>query len=346
MIARYREPGVSRAHGESGSITGAPPRSIARRMGRVVLLSDRRPVRSAPEDPALDRVLGGKILAVAFQPIATRIRDRDGLSHWQITGVEALVRAYGDRAVPVRPEKFLPLLERAGLMHRLFLFVLAEGLASARIWEKETGARLRLSLNLHAAALLDDALPRFLLGVLQAASFNPARLTLELTEGAPILDLRHAAQNLKALRSSGVRVALDDFGAGFSTRTRLEWLECDELKIDRILVRDLERFEEQRCVVESLIALAHDHGMSACAEGVESGASLDVLGDLGCDRAQGYLIGRPVPAGELQQLIQTLGVRPAARSSAPERQMAFPEFGMEGVRSADCDTSAAVETCA
>jgi EAL domain-containing protein (putative c-di-GMP-specific phosphodiesterase class I) len=311
--------------------------AVPRRLGRVVVLSEGRVRHPGSWDPALDRVLAGRTLAVAFQPIVQRRRATDGRSRWDIVGAEALVRAHAERGSVLRPDKLLPIVERAGLMHRLFLFVLAEGLASARTWERQIGARLELSVNLHAAALLDDALPQFLLGLLDASDFAPSRLTLELTETTPISDLQHAAKNLRALRRSGVRVALDDFGAGFSTTTRLAWLECDELKIDKALVHGLERSEEQRCVVEHLVSLAHENGMSACAEGVETDAALRLLGAFGCDRAQGFLIARPQPAAEVQDLVHKWRSTGDIWAAPQELQMTLPGLGLETDYDYDCD---------
>ena len=298
--------------------------AVPRRLGRVVVLSEGRPRGSDRWDPALERVLAGRQLNVAFQPILKRHAPADGAARWRIASAEALIRASDGRGGSLRPDKLLPLIERAGLMHRLFLFVLSEALSAARGWERDAVARLGLSINLHVGALLDDALPNFLLGLLDAADFEPHRLTLELTESAPIEDLQHAAANLQRLRRAGVRAALDDFGAGFSTTTRLAWLECDELKIDRALVQGLERSDEQRCVVEHLIALAHSHGMSACAEGVETDAALRLLGAYGCDRAQGYLIAKPQPSEALPAAIRDWQQRSGSWQPEGSKQLSLP----------------------
>ena len=320
--------------------------AVPRRLGRVIVLSEGRPRRGASWDPALDRVLAGRTLSVAFQPILDQRRLDDGTTRWKIASTEALVRARGERGSMLRPDKFLPLIERAGLMHRLFLFVLAEALAAARGWERDAGIRLELAINLHVAALLDDALPNFLLGLLDAADFAPRRLTLELTESAPIADLQHAAANLRLLRASGVRVALDDFGAGFSTTTRLAWLECDELKIDRSLVQGLERSDEQRYVVEHLITLAHEHGMTACAEGVETEAALRLLGAFGCDRVQGYLFARPQAAEALPTIVRDLQIRGDTWHPPTATQLPLPglfadsDLGFESIKPMTADARA------
>ena len=300
-----------------------------RRLGRVVLLSERRAAKAATWGPELDRMLAGRTLGVAFQPILRRLSSGAHDSRWRIAGTEALLRARADRRPALRPDKLLPVIARAGLMHRVFQFVLAETLAATRTWEREAGLRLDLSVNLHATALLDNDLPRFLLELLDAVECTPQRLTLELTESAPIADLQRAAANARLLRRSGVRLALDDFGVGFSTATRLAWIECDELKIDRAVVRGMEHCEEQCYLVEHLLTLAHAHGMTACAEGVETEAALQMLGALGCDRVQGYLIARPVEAHVIPALTREWCARGAVWRPSGSVQMSLPGLAVD-----------------
>jgi EAL domain-containing protein (putative c-di-GMP-specific phosphodiesterase class I) len=299
---------------------------MPRRLGRVVVLSERRGLRPNAAGSALDDLLGGRSLGVCYQPILARRVGADGIGRWRIDGAEALVRA-GDGGTVLRPAQFLPEVERAGLMASLFQFVLAEALSAMLEWQRDYGLTLGVGVNLHTAALLDDTLPGLLEGLLDATGVAPSRLTLELTEHAPIADLRHAAANLRRLRRVGLRAALDDFGAGFSTATRLAWLECDELKIDRALVQGLEHSDEQRCVVESLIELAHGRGMSACAEGVETHAALRLLSAFGCDRMQGFVVARPSPAAAFVERAREWEARALFTGVAEDRQLPLPGIG-------------------
>ncbi len=298
-------------------------RRMPRRLGRVVVLSERRGQRGHGSIAAIDNLLGGRALSVCYQPILARHVGSDGIGLWRIAAAEALVRA-GDGGSSLRPAQFLPEVERAGLMPSLFQFVLAEALAALLEWQRDHGLAVGMGINLHTGALLDDALPGLLSGLLSAAGVEPSRLTLELTELAPLADLERAAANLRRLRAAGLRTALDDFGAGLSTAQRLAWLACDELKIDRALVRDLEHSDEQRCVVESLIGLAHARGMAACAEGVESLAALRLLGAFGCDRVQGFLVARPVPAGAFVACAREWQARALFTGAAEDRLLPAP----------------------
>jgi diguanylate cyclase len=308
--------------GGDGGVSGRP-----RRLGRVVVLSQRPVPPARAPGSSLERVLDGRALEVHYQPILARRVGADGIGHWRIDGAEALVRAGGGAGPLLHPARFLPAIERAGLMAPLFQFVLAESLAAMLEWQRGFGLTLGVGVNLHCAALQDDALPELLAGLLAATGVAPARLTLELTESEPIADRRRAAANLQRLRRAGLRAALDDFGAGFSTATRLAWLECDELKIDRALVQGLEHSDEQRCVVESLIELAHGRGMSACAEGVETHAALRLLGAFGCDRVQGFVIARPAPAAAFAECAREWQARALFTGVAGHRQLPLPGFG-------------------
>lgn len=296
--------------------------AVPRRLGRVVVLSERRTER-ASVDPALSGAIGGRSIGVHFQPILARPHGR---GVWRVHGVEALVRAWSARGVPLRPDRFLPGIARAGLLDRLFWFVLAESVATLRRWDAE-GLRLALSVNLHAGALQDDRFPALLAEFLDAACVDPRRLTLELVETAPIADLRRAGANLRRLRAAGVRAALDDFGAGFSTPMRLQHLECDELKIDRELVRGLEQSDEQRCVVESLVGLAHARGIEVCAEGVETAAALHLVEMYGVERVQGFHVARAVDAAELPAVAAGWRARAITVVEAPDAQLTLPGLG-------------------
>ena len=114
-----------------------------------------------------------------------------------------------------------------------------------------------------------------------------------------------------------------------SALTRLDWLECDELKIDATLVRGIEYSEERRCVVESLVTLAHAHGMTALAEGVETEAALDALTELGCDRAQGFLIAQPVAAAAFGDCARRWEARACRAVASGERQLLLPGLGYD-----------------
>ena len=303
--------------------------SVARRLGRVVALADVR--RSSKRDAALTDVLSGRHLAVAFQPIVAR-RNTGCHERWCMDGVEALIRAHSLTGSVLRPDRLLPAIERAGLVQPLFMYVFAESLTTWRAMS-EQGLNIALSVNVHAQVLQDDELPRTICALLDLTGIAPEHFTLELTESGPIVDMPRAARNLWRLRRHRVRVALDDFGSGFSTQARLDCLECDEIKIDKGLVLGIEHVDEQRRIVEHMVELAHARGMSVCAEGVETQAALDILGSLRVDRAQGFLIGRPQFESTLAQALRRWGTGRDLDATGDHPQLVLPGFHDTGAGS-------------
>lgn len=300
---------------------------MPRRLSRVVALADSR--GASRRDAALSDVLAGRHLAVAFQPIVAR-RNTGCHERWCMDGVEALIRAHSLSGSVLRPDRLLPAIERAGLVQPLFMYVFAESLTTWRAMS-EQGLRIGLSVNVHAQVLQDDELPRTICALLDLTGIAPEHFTLELTESGPIVDMPRAARNLWRLRRNRVRVALDDFGTGFSTQARLDCLECDEIKIDKGLVLGIEHVDEQRRIVEHMVELAHVRGMTVCAEGVETQEALDILGRLGVDRAQGYLIGRPQFESTLPQALRRWGAGRDLDATGDHPQMLLPGFQDFGV---------------
>ncbi|MCZ8132589.1 MAG: EAL domain-containing protein [Steroidobacteraceae bacterium] len=242
-----------------------------------------------------DAIRGGGI-AVAYQPVASRCAD----GSWLVTGVEALMRPTTP-ALGWSTDVFLRACARFDALGELFRHVLDVGLGQLRAWDSR-GLELRLAVNLHAGALADPALGRDVADALARHSLPGERLLLELGEGAAIDDFESADRSIACLRALGVRIAIDDFGAGLGSLTRIDLVECDEIKIDRSLVTGLERSAELRRACANAIAQGHARFLKVCAEGVEKPETLAVLERLGCDRVQGFMIGTAVPPEELPAL--------------------------------------------
>jgi diguanylate cyclase (GGDEF)-like protein len=222
------------------------------------------------------------------------------LSSGEIVGVEALVRwAHPTRGL-LYPDAFLPLAEQAGLMRRLTGHVLELALAQCRAWS-ERGLRLPVAVNLSASDLVDVQLPAQVRALLDRHGLPAHVLELEITESVLLRDRLRSAEILGALRALGVRIALDDYGTGYSSLAYLRELPVDELKLDRVFVRDMAVAPQAAAIVRSTVSLAHSLGLEMVAEGVESQDALEALADYGCDIAQGYLLGRPQPAEELSR---------------------------------------------
>jgi EAL domain-containing protein (putative c-di-GMP-specific phosphodiesterase class I) len=185
--------------------------------------------------------------------------------------------------------------------------MLDEALRQVAQWSRE-GLRLTVAVNLSARTLHDPTLPEQVAGLLRRHEVGADQLELETTESALISDFERARTLLLTLRTMGVRVALDDFGVGFGSLSYLRQVPVDVLKIDRSFVMTMEAQSQDAAIVRSTIALAHNLGLSAVAEGVESEAVLRELDDYGCDMAQGFHLSRPLPAAELEAWLVKSGV--------------------------------------
>jgi diguanylate cyclase (GGDEF)-like protein len=218
-----------------------------------------------------------------------------------VTGVEALLRWNHPVRGLVQPVDFIPLAEGTGLIAPLTQHVLDLALAQSRAWLDE-GLELSMAVNLSARNLLESDLPDRVARAL-AEHRVPARLlVLEITESAVVEDPVRAEAIVRELVALGVRIAIDDFGTGYSSMAALTRLPLHCLKVDRSFVTDLDDAGPGAVIVTASIRLAHDLGMRVVAEGVETSAQLDRLGELGCDVVQGFLLARPLPAGDIPSL--------------------------------------------
>jgi EAL domain-containing protein (putative c-di-GMP-specific phosphodiesterase class I) len=226
-----------------------------------------------------------------YQPILS-------LGSGALLGFESLARWHHPRLGTLAPSLFIPLAEGIGAIADLSFALLARIGRDTRDWPDH----LTLSINISPIQLRDADLPLHLLGLLHDGGIAPERLIVELTESGPVGDLATAQQILSALREAGVRVALDDFGAGSASLRRLSELPFDGLKIDRSFVGALGS-RNGRTIVRSIVGLARSLGMISTIEGIESPEQAELLAELGCDCGQGYLFGRAMPATAALRMI-------------------------------------------
>jgi diguanylate cyclase len=218
----------------------------------------------------------------------------------EIITVEALVRWWHPTLGLLAPPKFLPLAEEAGLMGSLTRWVLDEALAQCAAW-RAVGHRARMSVNISANDLVDPGLLELVTNQLELRGLSSDALVLEITETTLIDDFEHSKRVLTQLRELGVGVSIDDFGAGFTSLTYLSALAVDELKLDRSFISPMCGLDAAREIelVRATIDLGHALRLRVVAEGIENSETLELLRALGCDLAQGYFIGKPVPADQI-----------------------------------------------
>jgi EAL domain-containing protein (putative c-di-GMP-specific phosphodiesterase class I) len=200
----------------------------------------------------------------------------------------------------VPPLEFLPLAEEAGLMGQVTALVLDEALAQCAAW-RAAGRHLTVSVNVSTTNLIDPRFPDHVAAALERHELPARALVLEITETTAIASFDRCKDAIEALHSLDLEISVDDFGAGFTSLTYLSRLAVSELKLDRTFIVGLARTNEGRnlALVRATVALAHAIGLRVVAEGIEDIATLHLLGSLGCDLAQGYLIGKPARASEL-----------------------------------------------
>lgn len=299
--------------------------TVGKSYGLNVLGSLRKPIRLPDLDEYLQQVIDstrvfspdalqaaindGQMI-VHYQPKVTRESGR-----WLVRDAEALVRWNHPTYGLVMPLDFIPLAEETGAIAALTDSVLQQSVQQLRAWT-ELGLDINVAVNLSGHLVEDLEFPDRLCLLLKEHSVDGSRLSLELTETAAMKDPHAAMDILVRLRVKGIHLAIDDFGTGYSSLQQLYKLPFAELKIDRSFVVGLPGDCEARSIVQGTVDLAHALGMTACAEGVETQAALDYLETIGCDKAQGYLISRPVPASEIAAFVSRWNGLQVARRSA------------------------------
>jgi diguanylate cyclase len=236
----------------------------------------------------LRRGLDRAELVVHYQP-------KVSLSTGEFVGVEALVRWQHPTQGLIMPDDFIPLAEHTGLIVPLTRYVLDSALAQARIW-LDNGQKIPVSVNLSARNLLDTTLTHEIATQLANHGVPAELLEIEVTESALMTDPSRAQRLLEQLFTLGIRIAIDDFGAGYTSLGQLRTLPVSELKIDRSFVTSMDTDAGSAVIVQSVVDLGHNLGLTIIAEGVESERVMTSLSQIGCDVAQGYYISRPVTA--------------------------------------------------
>ena len=248
--------------------------------------------------------------AVAANELRLYLQPKARLANGAIVGAEALVRwAHPVRGI-VPPSEFIPFAEQTGFIREITGWMLEQGIT----WLARPEVRdlhWRLSINLSTRDLIDQDLAARLHSQLQRHRVDARRLCLEITESAIMDDPQRSQSTLAQLHALGVKLSIDDFGTGYSSLAYLQRLKVDELKIDRSFVSSMERDPGDAMIVRSTIELGHNLGLSVVAEGVETDHAWHMLRQLGCDEAQGYLIGRPAPAAQMTDLQLQLTVADA-----------------------------------
>ncbi|MCK7593946.1 putative bifunctional diguanylate cyclase/phosphodiesterase [Pseudomarimonas salicorniae] len=286
---------------------GAEPSVVFRNAG-IALKQAKRVSRSSFQffDDGLERALQRRLqtirelrYSVERQCLKLFYQPQVTLASGEVFGVEALVRWQRSAQELVPPLSFIPAAEDSGLIVAMGEWILREACRQQQLWTRQTGRRLRMAVNVSMRQLKDPDFVPMLRGVLQETSVDPSMLELEVTESLMMEDTLGLSRVLQQVREMGTGVAIDDFGTGYSSLSHLQRLPIDRLKIDRAFITGLTERAEDQVIAALVINMGHLLHLRVIAEGVETPAQREQLLQMGCDDAQGYLFGRPMPAEDL-----------------------------------------------
>ncbi|MBQ8527759.1 MAG: GGDEF domain-containing protein [Lachnospiraceae bacterium] len=221
----------------------------------------------------------------------------------KLRGVEALLRWKNREGRMVSPSVFIPIAEKDGLIVQIGNWVLEEGIRSYKQWYDKYQYPMMLSLNISAIQYNRRDFVHTLLSLIEKYEIDPTLIELEITESVLIDDFDTVVNKLHTLKEYGIKISLDDFGTGFSSLSYLKGLPIDTLKIDKTFIDTVIDDTSTRVITESIIAMVKKLGCETVAEGVETKEQLEYLKGVECDNIQGFLLGKPMPASEIEKLL-------------------------------------------
>ncbi|HKA52093.1 MAG TPA: bifunctional diguanylate cyclase/phosphodiesterase, partial [Candidatus Binatia bacterium] len=268
--------------------------------------------------------------AIKHDQLLLHYQPQVALATGRVMQAEALARWQHPQHGLLLPCQFIPLAEQMGLIRPLSLWALNTALRQCRMWQQEK-IDLRVAVNLSMWDLQDAGLPDTLAQMCQSWHVAPDNLEVEIVESTLATDQERTVGVLARLREMGIRIAIDDFGAGYSSLVYLKHLPVHRIKIDKCFVRDMQH-ERDAAIVRSAIELSHTLGLEVVAEGVEEKETCELLAAMGCDFAQGYYLSCPLSAPEFTRWLQALPRDAEQRPVTRLPQAAGRYQGKEGGR--------------
>ncbi|HYM55546.1 MAG TPA: EAL domain-containing protein [Solirubrobacteraceae bacterium] len=242
----------------------------------------------------LSAAVWGEQFFLLYQPIFDLRRQR-------VIGAEALIRWRHPARDVVAPDEFIPLAEETGLIVPIGRWVLEEACRQAAAWKAE-GREIGISVNVSAYQLGQEEFAEDVRRALQESGAEPSSLVLEITETTLMRDVTTAGERLQEVRALGVRIAIDDFGTGYASLAHLQSMPVDILKVDRSFVAALNDGGQSRELLEAILGVGQALSLTVVAEGIETPSQLAMLQEMGCELAQGFLLGKPGPVDVVERL--------------------------------------------
>ena len=249
-------------------------------------------------------------LALVRDELRLHYQPKTCVATGAIVGMEALARWMHPRRGLVSPAEFIPLAEERGLIVPIGRWVVQAACRQIRDWRNAGLLVPPVAVNLSARQFVSDTLISDIATAMKVYGVEAADLAVELTESVLMADPERANTVLQQLHTMGLHIAIDDFGTGYSSLSYLKRFPAQTVKIDRSFISGLPQDSDDAAITGAVIAMAHSLGLNVVAEGVEHPAQLAALQRMGCDQAQGYLMGRPMPAADLAHRLQAEGEQP------------------------------------
>jgi EAL domain-containing protein (putative c-di-GMP-specific phosphodiesterase class I) len=222
----------------------------------------------------------------------------------KITGVEALLRWQNPDLGMVSPTRFIPIAEETGLIVPIGMWVLQTACAQNVAWQREGLPPLCMAVNLSARQFANETVIEDITAALEESGMKPELLELELTESMVMQNTERAIKILGALKRMGVRIALDDFGVGYSSLAQIKRYPIDTLKVDRSFIHGLTENPGDKAITEAIISMGKTLSLTVIAEGVETQEQAAFLREHACDEMQGYYFNKPIPGDEFAGLLR------------------------------------------
>lgn len=255
-----------------------------------------RIIRSAAIENELVKALDNHELTLYYQP-------KINLSNGQLIGMEALIRWIKPDGTVVPPANFIPVAENSLLITKISDFVLYEACRQNKMWQDKGYPPITVSINLTAVDFYQTDVKESIIKALEATGLDPKWLDVELTESLALKDIDNAIQQMQSIRDLGVKLSMDDFGTGYSSLSYIQVLPITLLKLDRSFIMYLEEDEISREIVSAVIRIAKSKKIETIAEGIETIGQAEILKESGCDHAQGYFFGKPMPADKFEEFM-------------------------------------------
>lgn len=221
-----------------------------------------------------------------------------------LRGVEALIRWRDEEGRIISPGEFIPIAEKSSLIINIGEWVMEKAISTLAQWKRKFGVSLTMSVNISAIHFIQEGFTRRLIQLIKQYEVSPKEIELEITETILVKDFARMAKKLEILHEYGIQTAIDDFGTGYSSFSYLRSLPIHTIKIDKSFVDSMLKDKTGNIIVESIVSMVNKLGYETIAEGVEQQEQFDYLKKIGCEYIQGFLLGRPMPGEQIEELLE------------------------------------------